>query len=118
MDLFLRLAEFGKLANLDEVLLEYRQHLSSIAYRSSSRQYESAWRAVGDACLRRGIDLPRKPEHSKETNPLAAVHRKWAWWALGAGNLRTARKHALRAIAHQPASLDNWRLCACVLRGH
>ena len=32
LDLFLRLAEIGKLANLPDVLFEYRQHLGSITH--------------------------------------------------------------------------------------
>lgn len=119
MDFFLRLAEVGQLANLPEVLLDYRQHLASIGYVHAEQQRASTRNAVLDACRRRGIaraDVERNMAPAVLSQTRLDIHRKWAWWALSAGNLRTARKHALRAIAHQPVSLDNWRLCACVLR--
>ena len=120
-DLFLRLAEIGKLANLPDVLLQYRQHLSSIGYRHGSQQADSARRAIEDACRRRGLDLPapearRKAGPDQRHNPVDA-YGNWAWWALKAGYLPTARKYAARVVARRPFSLASWRLCACVLRG-
>jgi len=118
-DLFLRLAEIGKLANLPEVLLEYRQHLASIGYSQRSAQRNAAKRAIEDACARRNLPAPPLlPLDQVDAPTVSDVHRKWAWWALGAGNLHTARKHALNALKRQPASFENWRLCAFVLRGY
>ena len=120
LDLFLRLAEVGQLANLPEVLLDYRQHVAAISHKYLLEQSESARNAILDAYKRRGIvgdDIERtmlRPIVPTRSD----VHRKWAWWALAAGNLATARKHAFLALKHQPISLENWRLCACVLRGH
>jgi glycosyltransferase involved in cell wall biosynthesis len=120
IDLFLRLAEIGRLANLNEVLLDYRQHLSSIGYSHRFLQKQSAHRAVVDAYNRRGLGHPilRAPSQSDELPSLADVHRKWGWWALGAGNLKTARKHAWQALTLTPFERENLRLCACVLRGY
>ena len=121
-DLFLRLAEIGKLANLPDVLLKYRQHLSSIGYRKGSQQADSARRAIEDACRRRGLDCPvlearRQPAPDQRNDPVEA-HIKWAWWALKAGYLPTARKYAWRAMMKRPFSIEAWKLWACVLRGH
>lgn len=119
-DLFLRLAEIGKLANLPEVLLKYRQHLSSIGYRQGSQQADSARRAIQDACRRRGIDCPAQLD---QTQPLpdrrdpVDAYTKWAWWALKAGYLPTARKYAWKVMTSRPLHIENWRLLACVLRG-
>lgn len=121
LDLFLRLAEVGRLANLPEVLLDYRQHFASSSYKYVIEQSVSARNAVLDACKRRGIawdDVERNMASPVLPQTRSDVHRKWAWWALGAGNLPTARKHAFHALRHQPISLENWRLCACVIRGH
>lgn len=121
IDLFLRLAEVGQLANLDEVLLEYRQHPSSIGYRHARIQQESARRAVIAAYDRRGLELPPSFAHlCSSDNPasLADIHRKWGWWALNSGNRKTARKHAWKALSLAPFEKDNLKLCACVLRGH
>jgi glycosyltransferase involved in cell wall biosynthesis len=121
LDLFLRLAEFGRLANLPEILLSYRQHINSIGHVNPEKQKELCRKAVADACERRGLNLREIeknfillfPHHTRSD-----THRKWGWWALAAGNLHTARKHALHALRHQPVSLENWRLAACALRGH
>ena len=54
-DLFLRLGEVGKLANLPRVLFEYRQHLSSFGYAQRERQRRGARLARAEARERRGI---------------------------------------------------------------
>ena len=121
IDLFLRLAEAGRLVNLPEVLLDYRQHVASIGYSKARMQYESAHNAIRQAQERRGVEpINVKPNRLEVSASLSSadIHRKWAWWALGAGNFRTARKHALKALINQPASLENWKLCACVVRGY
>lgn len=121
IDLFLRLAEVGRLANLPDVLLDYRQHPSSIGYRHARTQQESARRAVSDAYLRRGLREPvasARVESSSQAPSLADIHRKWGWWALRAGNLKTARKHAWKALTLAPFGKENLKLCACTLRGH
>jgi glycosyltransferase involved in cell wall biosynthesis len=119
-DLFLRLAEIGRLVNLPEVLLKYRQHLSSIGYRQGSQQADSARRAIQDACLRRGLDCPALQDHphpeSDRLDP-ADAHTKWAWWALKAGYLPTARKYAWNVMKQRPLHIETWRLVVCVLRG-
>jgi glycosyltransferase involved in cell wall biosynthesis len=121
LDLFLRLAEVGKLANLAEVLLEYRQHPDSVGYLHACTQWDSVRRAVVDACARRGL---RQVEWTTQLNSMQCVpssadmHRKWSWWALGAGNRKTASKHAWKALSCAPFDMQNLRLCACVLRGH
>ena len=117
VDLFLRLAEVGKLANLREVLLDYRYHLSSISFAHKQGQRADAKWAAECARTRRGI--PGKlvvedwPDEPKDT-----LHRKWAWWALSAGNITTARKHAILALAKNPLSADNMRAVFCALRGY
>lgn len=119
VDLFLRLADVGRLANLSEVLLEYRQHPSSIGYRHSVVQMESSRRAVEDTFNRRNLGLPPTRDFgSDQTVSLSEIYRKWGWWALKAGNSRTARKYARKALSLAPFSRDNLKLCACVLRGY
>lgn len=121
IDLFLRLAEVGRLANLPEVLLDYRQHPNSIGHRHAQAQRDSARRAVAEARQRRGLG-ELAPLSGDEPSPppvgLADVHRKWGWWALSGRNLATARKHALKALRVKPFDIENLKLLACVLRGH
>lgn len=119
VDFFLRLAEVGVLANLPDVLLEYRQHTASIGYSFRKEQLIAALEAVEMAKVRRGITAPPQPSNLNSTQQFYAnAHRKWAWWALSGGNIRVARKHAFKAIKMQPLNVDNFQLIACILRGY
>ena len=121
LDLFLRLAEVGRIANLHDVLLKYRQHVESIGHRHPEHQRASSQQAVVAACERRGLDVHKMKERFVSSSPPLTpgdTHRKWGWWALREGHVATARKHALRALSYKPFSLENWRLAACVLRGY
>jgi glycosyltransferase involved in cell wall biosynthesis len=118
LDLFLRLAERGRLANLPSVLLSWRMHLGSTGSTQRERQRNAAFRAVADACARRGLDppsldaLPGRKEQTELT-----LRQKWTWWALAGGNIRTARKHAWASFVSEPLKRENWRLMACAIRG-
>jgi glycosyltransferase involved in cell wall biosynthesis len=119
MDLFLRLAEIGQLANLSDILFEYRQHLRSIGYAHRIEELKFAKQAVRAARTRRGIAaIPKVIESPMEPEAAADTHRKWAWWALSAGNLVTARKHAIIALVKQPLNIENLRVVACAIRGY
>jgi glycosyltransferase involved in cell wall biosynthesis len=120
VDLWLRLAEIGRLANLPETLLKYRRHLESIGYTRQARQTERCRAAAIDAYRRRGLPLPSwEPLEKIDRMTDQQVHlRTWAWWALGAGNLRTARKYALKSLRSSPLSWHSWKLVACSLRGY
>lgn len=120
LDFFLRLGEVGMLANVPEPMLEYRVHDSSVSHRFFVDQSRSADRAIRRALERRGLDSdPTRVQSVAMTVPetRSQLHRKWAWWALGAGNVRTARKHATRAMMAEPWSWQNLRVLACALRG-
>jgi glycosyltransferase involved in cell wall biosynthesis len=120
MDLWLRLAEIGRLANLPEVLLKYRQHLQSIGYAQRAKQEEIVWRIRADAWQRRGLsqNLPTVRAGPFGPEPGTLDHlRKWAWWALMSGHVATARKYAIRCYCRQPLALESWRLLYCALRG-
>jgi glycosyltransferase involved in cell wall biosynthesis len=119
LDLFLRLAEIGKLANLSEVLLEYRRHHDSIGYAHRAEELAFARQAVQAAWIRRGLPIgPEVMQSNTEPETTADVHRKWAWWALAAGNPSTARKHAIKALVAQPFNVENIRAVVCAIRGH
>ena len=120
LDLFLRLGEAGKLANLPQVLLWYRVHLSSVSHANTVEQKQSARRAVRDALDRRQVSAvgPTVADELSAPETIDGLHRKWAWWALSARNIATARKHALRALLRAPSRPGNWLVLACALRGH
>lgn len=120
IDLFLRLADIGKLHNLGEMLLKYRLHYESIGHGYALEQRKSAFSAVADACRRRGVaaSLEVQTVIAKQETTRMHMHQKWAWWALAAGNKNAALKHAWKAFCLNPASLASWKLLACALRGH
>ncbi len=118
LDLWLRLAEVGQLGNLPDVLYDYRQHLQSVGHKYRAEQINSANNAVKDAMKRRGI----LNENFKISEPPLSdgneLLLKWGWWALSAGNVKTAKKYAIKALKKNPFSFETLKLYACALRGY
>jgi glycosyltransferase involved in cell wall biosynthesis len=119
-DLWLRLAEVGRLANLADIILEYRQHFGSVGYTRRREQVTNAWRAAQAAARRRGLefDLPQPQVIESEEQSSTDVFRRWGWWALQDGHVETARVYALRGLGKAPLAVEAWRLAYCALRGH
>lgn len=120
LDLFLRLAEVGQLANLPDILLQYRQHTSSIGYKHAAEQRASADKAVASACKRRGLPIATE-EKTYSPPPVRTsqfdIYNKWAWWAFNGGNTATARHYGWLAIRANPFKSSNLRLLWCIIRG-
>lgn len=119
IDLFLRMAEVGKLAIIPEVLVKYRQHLEAAGYSHLREvQIKSAQAAINEARIRR--NLP--PLNAQEINSMGKsqseweIYVKWAWWALGDKHYKTAVKYAFKSLLLKP-SLQTFKLAACSLRG-
>ena len=55
--------------------------------------------------------------HEQQKKKVRAVQDK-AWFALKMGDAKTARKHALDAIAERFTSLDAWKVAYCAWRGY
>jgi glycosyltransferase involved in cell wall biosynthesis len=127
LDLFLRLAESSRLAILPEVLLKYRVHAESFTHRPSRMVLRHDCRRDIVEAARRRRNLPpalvpqAPPAVSPQVPPAVPVpsgdREAWVWWALGAGHVRTARKHAWRAFARHPWAIRTWKLLYCALRG-
>ena len=121
VDFFLRMGEIGRLANMSQVLLKYRQHLGSIGYAHRALQVTSTFAAIAEARRRRGLasnDFQQNTVCDTASPTLVEVYRKWAWWALSAGNTTTARKYAKLALLNGIFDWHNWKLFACSIRGH
>ena len=117
-DLFLRLAEVGKVANLAEPLLHYRRHYQSVMHTQWRQRQEVKERIVREAYERRGMSMPSDWKYDDwRPTPLAEQVRAWGWAALKAGNVTVARKHARAAVRTAPLSGEAWRLMYCALRG-
>jgi glycosyltransferase involved in cell wall biosynthesis len=119
LDLWLRLAEIGRLANLPEPLLKYRRHLESVTHRKYENQWKLKRAIVTEAYQRRGQPMPVDWSFEPwKPKPVAHQLREWAWMALKAGNRSAARRHAIEAWRRSPFSTASWRVMLCALRGH
>lgn len=117
LDLYVRLLRFGRLANLPDVLLSYRQHPRSVNHRIGDR---SALTARIIAPLRSEMGLPPMPAEAIAAAiafpaGIAACRRRWALDAAEGGNLAAARANALRALWHNPLEKANWSCLHYVL---
>jgi len=117
LDLWLRIAEVGRLANLSEALLRYRFHFAKVGFAAKRRQLEASRKSVLAACERRKIQ-PKLPPEDAEAPDVTRQLQTWAWWALGSGNRTTARKYAWRVVLREPHRPSSWRLAYCAIRGH
>ncbi len=117
LDLFLKLAEIGKVANIDQLCFFYRQHIDSICHGQNKQIAIDTQSVINEAALRRG--LAAKILSTKTTNvSKQEIYNKWTWWSLKAGNKKTARKYAVKALLESPFSLNNWKALFCALRGY
>lgn len=121
-DLFLRLAEVGKLANIPEVLLKYRQHFSSIGHAKRKQQLLVTQKVLEETHVRRHLMLKNsfvaEAIEGYEPPLIQDVHIKWAWWALGEKHYKTAIRHALKALILNPFKLHVIVLLICISRNY
>ncbi len=119
LDLFLRMAEVGKLANLAEVLVKYRYHPGSTNHKQHRVQLANKPQLLREAFRRRGLEAPRELKfESPWDGNLAERYTSWVWAALKDKNLHGARRNAWAAVRKAPLSWQSWRAMACALRGH
>lgn len=119
IDLFFRLAEIGKLHNLPDILLQYRQHPMSIGYSKRQEQVNSVRQAIKDTLSRRGIASDNiLSEDTIELTSIKDVYKKWAWWAIKGGNRKTAIKYAVKVMRSGPFNKENIKLFLCAIRGY
>ena len=113
LDLFLRVAEAGRLANVDEVLYEVRQHLGSITRKDSQRRlYELKRQIVNEARSRRGLDAIEQLELGSQDVDADGHRLIWAWRAAGALHRDTANRLAWTVARRRPW---RWRAWAILL---
>jgi len=110
IDLHLRLAEVGRLANVPDSLYEYRQNFESVCFTRHLEIRNKQDAGIRDALVRRGMD----PRSAPERAPLApefSPDATWAVWAnhaLASDHPETARHYALKAFRTAP--LRHWKL--------
>jgi glycosyltransferase involved in cell wall biosynthesis len=111
IDLFLRLSEIGKLANLQEALLRYRQHFSSVNRTKLEIQLRRSEAVLTEAYRRRGLTAPSA--FNLDLGPRLTEYdqtRAWCQRALIIRNLSAARRHALAMVRLAPMKYEPWTL--------
>ncbi len=105
LDLVLRLAEHGRLANLPDIYMRYRQHAGSTCALNTDAQTELKREAIREAYARRGRPLPPEPICSPERRLAPAPQALlWALVALRRGRLAIAASHGADAVRLLPRS--------------
>jgi glycosyltransferase involved in cell wall biosynthesis len=119
LELFLRLAEHGRLANLPEVLLEYRQHIRKTSHQREMEQRRMVARILQEARARRGLDPSRdcEPPAFASNTPAIDYWCEWVRQSVIGGNLATARKYAFAVLHQEPRRLRSWQLLLRALLG-
>ncbi len=118
LDLWLKLGEVGKLANLPDTVLQYRQHHQSVSERKQQEQNYQKRRACEAAWKRRGIEgtftatAPWRPVDPVSRHQFML---QYGWNFFNTGQRRAAIAYGIRSIQALPLSSDGWRLLVCAL---
>lgn len=115
-DLWLRLVEAGRSANLAEPLLRKRMLESSALVTGIERRDQLMDKILSEAWARRGLPGNHTPVHTRIADR-AAFFKQWAWMALNKRKVAIARHYALRALRLRPLDRQVWKLVVCTLRG-
>jgi len=112
-ELWLRIYEVGRLANLQEFLIKYRVHGRSISTSKKEAQEEFLGQASAEAAERRGIPNPFEKKPFRSDGSIKGERDfalQYGWQAWTWGFRATSRHFALRAIRLDPLSLAAWKL--------
>lgn len=118
LDLFLRMAEVGRLRNLPEALVRYRVHPRSTNATRYQYMCDAMRVLLEEAYRRRQQQLPAEWAPSRPIELGAEQFRRWVWLALRTHNIGVARRHALSALKRSPFEKASWIAALCALRGH
>ncbi len=91
-EIFLRLAEKGQLANLEDVLVAYRVHHRAMTAQRTSRDHNYVQQAIREACARRSLPYP---PGIKPRNP--GLTSKDIYWKTGVRGFRQLGRLLIRS---------------------
>jgi glycosyltransferase involved in cell wall biosynthesis len=115
-DLWLRLGEVGRVANLPEKLLTKRLFVGSAVATNLEKQEKLVKHILAETWQRRRLGgVPQMPP--RRLRDKVDLYRQWGWMALRGGHVGTSRRYAVRAIVSRPLDKASWRLAFCSLRG-
>ncbi len=116
LDIFLRLAEVGRLANLLSPLLRYRLHPGSSNFTHGPEKRALKEGILRRTAVRRGVPFVPPPVRPllHERDP-AATRREWALYASAHHQRRAALRHLAGAFLHRPFDRANLGAARLVL---
>jgi FkbM family methyltransferase len=111
-DLFLRLAEVGKLANLPDSLLKYRMHTKNVTVDKKERHQRVKQQALAEAYARRNLDLSKLVKIQTNDSPLQESDFRFFWMemALSSKFYGSARKNAWLGFQSKPLAKHSIKL--------
>jgi glycosyltransferase involved in cell wall biosynthesis len=116
LDLYLKLGEIGRLANIPEVVVKYRLHSKSMSELAGEVQRACALRVCEQAWARRGIqghfDAAAPWRAGSDRASRFHYAEKYGWWAFNSGERRTAMIYGLKSVAALPWKSGGWKLFA------
>jgi glycosyltransferase involved in cell wall biosynthesis len=114
-DLWFRLIERGRVANLPEPLLRKRYHFASVCKARRELQHARGVALIEGVYRRRGVPMPRhlvaRCEDKGRQSPVEH-YRRWSASAVSAGYFQAARKYARKAAMADPLQRRNFWLLA------
>lgn len=113
LELWLRLAEVGKIGNLPDILIKIRTHNHSLSSRRQDEQAELCKRACETAWARRGTTSEFEYQPWRMTEDRGSKRDfflKYGWDAWNWGYRDTWRHYALKAVTTDPLSVKSWKL--------
>jgi glycosyltransferase involved in cell wall biosynthesis len=112
-DLYLRLAEIGRLANLPDILSLYRLRLGSINRTQQALQERYGRKILRDARTRRGLPVSPDPVDSEQgsiqVDDGCGSWALWSHYAFNGGYRSTAQRYAWRALRSEPLAVSSWK---------
>lgn len=104
IDLWLRMVRLGRVANIPQVLMHYRQHEQSVCWNRRAVQHERLHRLLAQARIDRGLAPPEMSLAPKPARKQTSAAGKWARRAARSGYFRTAWRQWLRQAMAEPFS--------------
>lgn len=115
-DLFIRLSEVGKLANLSQPLMRYRLHFKRTTEQRRTEQLDKVKEILTQAWLQRGLgEIPADLLNTQKTLTPQESREYWAYTAISQGYSLTGLKYAVILMLAAPLSLKGWRLLSKAL---
>lgn len=115
LDLYLRLARKGRLANLPILGLQYRHHVQSTNFVHRDHQLPLMHLILEREHEARGLRYQRREKPGYASLSAGRLHARWACSALIHGTRPTAFRHGISAVVKSPSDPECWRALKYVL---